>query len=696
MRFALNDGEGGVSADYDTSITITQQNDAPQVSLSNLVTALNENIDTSAAIRVSDIAITDDLPGTNNLILSGPDAALFEIVGAELRLRAGVSLDFETQSSFQVSVDVDDAGVGGSPDDSQLFTLTLNDINETPTNLVPNDVYLDENIDTTGGLSIGTFTTTDQDSAETFSYAIIGGADAALFSIGGPGGDELILDAGTLNFEVQNTYAVQVQVTDSAGNSIDRTVTVHVNDLNEAPSDITPNAVAIDENTDSSGGLNLTSLLAADEDFGDSHSFMILGGPDAALFTITGAGNDVLTLDDGWLDHERQSSYSVLVRVTDSAGNTYDELLTVSINDINDTPTVVPLGSTVAEGGIDTITSTEMPGADPDNTPTELVYTITTNPGNGFLAFAASPAVPINSFTQAQIDAGAVIYVHDGSETTTDQFVFDLSDGSGGVLAGQVFNLTVTPVNDAPIASGDSYSFNEDTSIASNLLVNDSDAEGSLLTAELVTGPSRAASFSLNSDGSFNYQPNSNYFGGDSFSYRVFDGAAYSNTVTVSLSIHPVNDLARANPDQFSVLQGEFLDSIVSVLSNDSDVENQALTAVIFQQPSNGTLVFQPDGTFLYFPNPGFSGTDTFTYAANDGSGPGNLTTVEILVQAPLPDDNGGGGGGDSLSPEPDADNENQIDRQQQNTSKSNQKVFFLGNSRIQQARCRNGPRREP
>ncbi len=81
----------------------------------NTTTTLPENTETILAIKLADIVITDDALGTNTLSLTGADAAFFEIVGTELRLKAGVPLDFETKSSYSVTVNVDDATVGATP-----------------------------------------------------------------------------------------------------------------------------------------------------------------------------------------------------------------------------------------------------------------------------------------------------------------------------------------------------------------------------------------------------------------------------------------------------------------------------------------------------------------------------------------------------------------------------------------------------
>jgi uncharacterized protein len=97
------------------------------VNLTNTVTTLIENTSTATRIKVADVSITDDAAGTNVLSLSGSDASAFELDNNVLYLKAGTTLDFETKSSYAVTVNVDDATVGNTPDASANFTLTLQD-----------------------------------------------------------------------------------------------------------------------------------------------------------------------------------------------------------------------------------------------------------------------------------------------------------------------------------------------------------------------------------------------------------------------------------------------------------------------------------------------------------------------------------------------------------------------------------------
>jgi VCBS repeat-containing protein len=170
---------------------------------------------------------------------------------------------------------------------------------------------------------------------------------------------------------------------------------------------------------------------------------------------------------------------------------------------------------------------------------------------------------------------------------------------------------------------------------APGVLTNDSDADGDPLTAVLVSDVSNG-SLSLNSDGSFSYTPNANFNGSDSFTYTANDGTADSNTATVSITVNAVNDPPTAAGDSYTTDEGTTLNvAAPGVLTNDSDPESDPLTAVLVSDVSNGTLNLAADGSFTYTPAPGFAGTDSFTYRANDGQADSNLATVSVSVIAP-------------------------------------------------------------
>ena len=145
---------------------------------------------------------------------------------------------------------------------------------------------------------------------------------------------------------------------------------------------------------------------------------------------------------------------------------------------------------------------------------------------------------------------GSFTYTPSGNYNGSDSFVYKVNDGAADSNLATV-SLTITAVNDAPVATAENYTTAEDTALvvdaASGLLAHATDIDGDPLTAVLVSGPAHG-SLSLNSDGSFTYTPSGNYNGSDSFVYKVNDGTADSNLATVSLTITAVNDAPVATP----------------------------------------------------------------------------------------------------------------------------------------------------
>ena len=105
---------------------------------------------------------------------------------------------------------------------------------------------------------------------------------------------------------------------------------------------------------------------------------------------------------------------------------------------------------TVNEGGTVAITTSALDYTDTGNNPATMTYTLTTTPTNGHFALASTPGTAITSFTQAQINAGSIVYVHNGSNTNSDSVTFSVSDTGYGTITGQTFNITV---HDNPIVT---------------------------------------------------------------------------------------------------------------------------------------------------------------------------------------------------------------------------------------------------
>jgi VCBS repeat-containing protein len=219
------------------------------------------------------------------------------------------------------------------------------------------------------------------------------------------------------------------------------------------------------------------------------------------------------------------------------------------------------------------------------------------------------------------LDGDVATYTPDPNFVGEDSFTFTANDGTvDSDMA--VVDITVTPVNDAPVAVEDAYNVDEDTVltvlVADGVLDNDSDVDGDPLTAVLV-GDVSNGTLVLDDDGSFVYTPDENYFGSDSFTYKASDGTLESDTVTVTITVNSINDWVIANDDEYETMAGVTLEvAAPGVLTNDVLLDpNETVSLQVLTQPAGGTLTLNTDGSFTYVPNAGFFGVDTFEYQLN-------------------------------------------------------------------------------
>lgn len=149
------------------------------------------------------------------------------------------------------------------------------------------------------------------------------------------------------------------------------------------------------------------------------------------------------------------------------------------------------------------------------------------------------------------------------------------------------------------------------------------------MTVEL-TRAVPVGTLSLASSGAAAYAPPSDWSGTTSFAYRASDGFAYSGSVNVTVTVTPVNDAPVAAGDTYGTIAGGRLTvrAPSGVLGNDTDVDSSVLSAALVAPPKHGRLTLGADGAFTYIPATGFSGSDSFSYAAYDGA----LASAPVLV----------------------------------------------------------------
>ena len=221
-----------------------------------------------------------------------------------------------------------------------------------------------------------------------------------------------------------------------------------------------------------------------------------------------------------------------------------------------------------------------------------------------------------------------VTYSPSSNFNGSDQFTYTIRDPLGNTATGTV-NLTINPVNDVPIATNDTSIVNEDSSITISILSNDTDVDGNALTLSSVSNASNG-SVTSNSNNTVTYTPNNHFNGSDQFTYSISDGNGGTATGTVSLTINPVEDPPVAVADTTALAEDNSI--TISVLTNDSDPDGNALSISNVATPTNGVATTNNNNTITYTPTANFNGTDQFTYSINDGNGNTATTTVHITV----------------------------------------------------------------
>ncbi|GAB6141500.1 Ig-like domain-containing protein [Methylosoma difficile] len=219
-------------------------------------------------------------------------------------------------------------------------------------------------------------------------------------------------------------------------------------------------------------------------------------------------------------------------------------------------------------------------------------------------------------------------YTATGLATSTNySFTVTAKDSSGNMTAPSTITSTSTLANQAPLASGESLTANEDKWIAVYALKNDTDPDGDVLSISAVGTPAHGVI--VNNGTSMTYKPALNYNGSDSFSYTVSDGAGGTASATVNITLLPVNDAPQTINDKATVLVNST--ATIDVLANDKDVEFNPLTLVSTSSPSLGSAVITNNK--IVYTAGSLVGIDIFSYTVSDGNGGSKTATITVTIK---------------------------------------------------------------
>ncbi|MEM7474060.1 MAG: Ig-like domain-containing protein, partial [Planctomycetota bacterium] len=282
-----------------------------------------------------------------------------------------------------------------------------------------------------------------------------------------------------------------------------------------------------------------------------------------------------------------------------------------------------------------------------------------TDPGEQILT---SQRFDVSELTQVfQVTVPSTAPIPDSATTTFARF---RSSSTGGLIptglatGGEVEDYAVTIVpGDPPVAVDDTYRVNEDALISTTdpdgqsspnfpsddgIAANDTDPNSGPLAVTVLEPPQHASVFTINSDGTFEYQADPHFNGTDSFTYKVNDGVLSSNNIgTVVITVVEINDAPVAEDDVLTINEDEILDISESVLldndspgpANSEDGQTITITSVDPVSTRGGTVSVS-NGRVRYTPPSDFSGFDTFKYTITDNgtTDGGNRPTLRRSV----------------------------------------------------------------
>ncbi|GAA4368467.1 cadherin domain-containing protein [Nocardioides caricicola] len=480
-------------------------------------------------------------------LVDGLDSEHFSIVAGGVY--ALDSFDFEGEDSYSIEVEVTD----GDETASATLTVTVTDANDAPSGVSLAHASIAENA---AARAIGTLSTSDQDAGDSHTYSLPDGeADNDEFVVVG---DEL-RSAGPFDHETQPTREVLVRSTDEAGVHVEKTFTITVDDVNEAPTAISLSGDEVDENV---AAQDVGTLSASDPDGGTMTYALVSGPGDGANGSFEISGTTLRAI--AAFDFETQPTLSLRIRVTDSGGLSHVQVFTLDVVDADDRPTglIFRSGGSIAEnqaagtevGWLDIV---DVDGQDP------VVYSLVDGAG----AFTVSAAGQVTT-------TGALDF-----ETTPEVTIrVAVSDGDTTTYTGDVV-VTVTNRNESPSRvdlSATSVDENEPAgTVVGTLTAVDSDAEPQQPTFELVQGD---AQFEIDGNklvtkAAFDHETTASY----AIRVRATDAAGESVETSMTITVGQVNETPSITPPTLSVAENRPADTTVGTIVG-TDPESDALT----------------------------------------------------------------------------------------------------------------------
>ncbi|MDZ8264642.1 cadherin domain-containing protein [Nostoc sp. ChiQUE01b] len=285
--------------------------------------------------------IDPDLNETHTYKLLDSASGRFFLDGKQLKVANGGLLDFENQKNYNIIIQSVDKG-GLSLD--KTFKITINNANEAPFNIQLNNTQIDEN--SSNNYVIGTFNTLELDEIDTHTYEIVNDANGRFKIVG----NELqVANSSLLNFENNTSHTIKVKATDAGGLSFEKTFTIAIKNVNEAPTAIQLSNNSINEH--SPNGTVVATFSTIDTDRNDSHTYTLLNNADGR-FAIT--NNRLIVANSALLDFEQNTNHIITIRTQDIGGLTWEQnfdINIINVKEIDLVPTITKFNNAPTTSG---------------------------------------------------------------------------------------------------------------------------------------------------------------------------------------------------------------------------------------------------------------------------------------------------------------------------------------------------------
>lgn len=435
--------------------------------------------------------------------------------------------------------------------------------------------------------------------------------DDLIFSFSEPAHGTITVDGGTVTYRPDDDYngpdALHVVVSDGISEA-DADIAITVTPVNDAP-------VAVDNtlaaNEDTAATVTGAALVANDTDV-ENDALTVTEVANPSLGTVALVADTVTFTPPANFTGTATFEYTVSDGAATDVGT-----VTVTVGGVNDPPVAVMDVLTTAEDTPATITAATLVANDTDVEMQTLSVTGVGGEMNG----------------TANLAGGTVTFTPTADFNGAASFTYTVSDGAA--TATGTVNVTVTPVNDTPVANAGSATTNEDVPVT--ITLSGSDVEGSALTFAIAMQPATGTLGSITqltaTTASVTYTPNPGSNADDSFTFTVNDGTIDSAPATVTIDVIGINDVPVATPGMAMTNE----DTPVTITLAGSDADGDALTFAIATGPSSGSLgtitqLTPTTASVTYTPNTNSNADDSFTFTVNDGQATSTAATVTIDV----------------------------------------------------------------